>query len=341
MSLLSRRIDFLIQYENYNQLIKLMNPIIEQSRIFNKEFNFLENRERVFSLIDDLNSKYSMIKFLFNLLKKEIYDDNEEINSTLNTFVYYLEECKKEGKKLLDSYENFRSGNMNKVDSSRVCAVYYLMISAYMNFINSSYETMNVHCKGNKDTIVVFAALPIDQDFIDLDEEVKNIDYIFLANDSAFYPIIRMATTYQLFKNTCKQYKPKIIHFCCHGENNQICLLQRDGSTFLFNPDVFIKYYTNPNNGFSRENDVKLVYINSCYSDTFAAKIRRSKNSNVRFYKTIGYSGKLFDDFAVNYSKELYSLIYNKKDFCLCSARQRIKKNFNRIEESKICLCKR
>lgn len=337
MSLISRRIEFLAHYENYSQIIKLMNPIIEKTKIFNRNSELFKIKDEVFSMINYYETNYTEINDILNYFKSK---DNKEKNSILNTYIYYIKESKKEGEELLKS-SNFRSVNMNYDSYSRIRAVYYLMISSYMNFINYSYENISIDCINKKDRIAIFEALPIDQEFIDLNEEVENLEYIFQKEESSFFPIVRMATTYEIFKKTCNDYKPKIIHFCCHGKNNEICLLKRDGKTFLFNPDVFLRFFQNEKNGFSHEDDVKLVYINSCYSDTFAARIRKSKNSNICFYKTIGYSGKLYDDFAIEYSKELYCQIYKDRDFWLCLAKQKIKNQFDITKESKICLCKR
>ena len=90
---------------------------------------------------------------------------------------------------------------------------------------------------------------------------------------------------------------------------------------------------------------MKLIYLNSCYSDSFAAKIRRVKRKNVCFYKTIGYAGSNNDDYATMYSPSLYEMIYNKVDFNICLAKKELKeKNLSSDfinYEKNVCICKR
>lgn len=289
----------------------------EQKDNYSKENNF------IFQLLNKLNDLKSP-----SFLSKN--------SNTEQTFKYYLQVIRKAAR------DGFNQNNqLANITLGKYLPKIRMLLLVYNNYINDIYER-NSNRIDSMEKVVIFEACPFDQEEIDFSEEVNNLVNIFEKEDSLYFPIVRFGTTYNIFKNTCKTYTPRIIHFICHGGYDHLCLLKLTGETLKFKSNIFLNFFEND---YSKDKDLFLVYFNSCNSDLFASEVRSFKRKNVHFYKTIGYAGANNNFFAIIYSERFYYNFYNDSEHNVCLATKKTKQWF--IEKycnnytSKICVCKR
>ena len=90
-----------------------------------------------------------------------------------------------------------------------------------------------------------------------------------------------------------------------------------------------------------------LVFLNVCNSDNIASIIRNYKRKSAKFYKTIGFSGEILPDHAIDFSKAFYEEFCTRRDHLVPDSIRIAKRKFKNSYDEKnvhlkrINLCKR
>ena len=153
----------------------------------------------------------------------------------------------------------------------------------------------------NKKMVDIFECCQAEHSPLGMMTEVKKLKDI-LINSSDFYPITRFSVNRNIFKKTISYYKPYVLHFVCHGEENGDLVFFNGNSSGLkcISPEYLEKVLTIENIIWT-----ELIYLNSCFSNKFLLRI--SENTcKQHINRGLGYINENNNDCAVSFSELLY-----------------------------------
>lgn len=222
---------------------------------------------------------------------------------------------------------NTRSDKHERITFNTIALNIKLVLATFSNYINGLVEKFIIKTKKHTKFITIFEASPIDQSVMEFNLEVDQIRNIVNKNYmfSGYYPIVRFATNDNIFEKTLVDYKPKVIHLACHGEEKTLIFIGAKGTSREYKSKRFVNFLNRELHGCV----INLIYINACYSLSYASEVRRNKRMPTKVYKTIGYLGKNFDKYAIDFSKLFYNhYFYSKYLLDVCKAYNNAKLDF-------------
>lgn len=151
----------------------------------------------------------------------------------------------------------------------------------------------------NEINVLFFAANPIDQNQLRLDEEVRSImenirksEYRDSVNLKSVW-----ATRSMDLLQSINEFNPTIIHFSGHGSHDGIALQDNNGKTKFVTTDAIIQMMKATNE------NIRVVFFNTCYSKTQAQAVINTVEASIGMNDSIG------DEAARIFAAQFYSAI--------------------------------
>ena len=153
-------------------------------------------------------------------------------------------------------------------------------------------------------TILILAANPKNTTLLRLGEEVREIDNSLQRSKRRDEFVLAQVWATRLIdvRRAMLDYKPSIVHFCGHG-NEEVGIAFEDdfGNSTLVEAEALRAFFA----FFS--NNLECVVLNACYSEVQAKVIASSINY------VIGMSREIGDDIAIKFSSAFYDAIGAKE----------------------------
>jgi hypothetical protein len=149
-------------------------------------------------------------------------------------------------------------------------------------------------------TIAFFAANPLDQNKLRLDEEVRSIEENIRKSEHR--DSIRLRSFWAVRPNDILQKlnesNPEIVHFSGHGSDRDELVLQSDnGDTKLVSKESIVHTMT------TLSDHIRIVFFNTCYSHEQAKAVVKIVEA------AIGMNNSISDDAAREFAAKFYSSI--------------------------------
>lgn len=153
--------------------------------------------------------------------------------------------------------------------------------------------------------ILILSANPRDTARLRLDEEVREIeDGLRLSEYRNQFDIRqRWAVRLRDLRRTMLYYKPNIVHFCGHGEEDGLMVEDEHGNATLVSSDALSELFE------LLSDQVECVLLNACYSQTQAEAIARHINY------VIGMSKRIDDRAAIEFAVGFYDALGAGKSY--------------------------
>ncbi|MBD3672769.1 MAG: hypothetical protein HUJ26_04510 [Planctomycetaceae bacterium] len=148
--------------------------------------------------------------------------------------------------------------------------------------------------------VVFFAANPLDQNQLRLDEEVRAIQE--MIRKSEHRDSVELVSCWAVrpmdVLQAINEHDPGIIHFSGHGSSQDEIIFQNDeGGTKTVSKDAIVQVMR------ASSSDIKLVFFNTCYSNNQAEAVVEHVDS------AIGMNDSIGDKAARVFSSQFYSAI--------------------------------
>lgn len=273
-------LDFFIKYENVYDYIAKRNNDVQ------------------FESINNLRPS-KPVNFFYRSIN---YKNCKEVN-TFNSVVYYLRKENKEFNELIN-YNAFslKRESKNKINAVEIYKTTLIKtLSSIYNCLCELSELSSDKIDNNK--FVIIEACPLDMDQLKTRIEAITLKHIVLYKTSMM-PVIRIGTNKNEFSRIIKYSNIKYIHFCGHGDRQNIILMGIGGYRDSLHEAVFI-------NEIKRNigNSINLIFLNCCLSSSFAQHCKFYL-SNLSY--SIGTLTSINDKIATRYSTEFYDLLFSK-----------------------------
>lgn len=143
------------------------------------------------------------------------------------------------------------------------------------------------------ETILIFAASPLDQPRLSLDREVREIDNGLRHSRKHFDIKQQWATRPKDLRRALLDHKPEYVHFCGHGAGHDGIVLEGHLVDAAALAGLFKLFSTH----------IKCVVLNACYSSVQAQAIAKHINYVVGMKKAIG------DSAAIEFASAFYDAL--------------------------------
>jgi hypothetical protein len=242
-----------------------------------------------------INSKrHEVVRYQNDLVKVEksiadietkIAKKNKELDADLKKLsAEELKESKKRQTEL-DAFQRKQTQTFNQMNQT---------LRTHENAI------MQLQSLPEKITVLFLASNPRDQEQLNLDEEVRSIkDMISKAKhrDS-----VKLESCWAVrpgdILQSMNEFEPTIVHFSGHGSDaDELVLMDNQQQTKLVSLDTIVQAMSVAND------NLKLVFFNTCFSETQAKKVVEHIDA------TIGMRTSISDDAARVFSSHFYSSI--------------------------------
>lgn len=151
-----------------------------------------------------------------------------------------------------------------------------------------------------KIAIAFFAANPLDQDLLRLDEEVRSIQEMLrksLHRDSIVFHSFWATRSIDILQSL-NETNPTVVHFSGHGsDRDELVLQDNKGETKLITKEAIVQTMV------ATESNIRLVLFNTCFSEGQAEAIVQHVDA------AIGMSDSISDEAARVFSSQFYSSI--------------------------------
>lgn len=151
-----------------------------------------------------------------------------------------------------------------------------------------------------KIAIAFFAANPLDQDLLRLDEEVRSIQEMLrksLHRDSIAFHSFWATRSIDILQSL-NETNPTVVHFSGHGsDRDELVLQDNKGDTKLITKEAIVQTMV------ATESNIRLVLFNTCFSEGQAEAIVQHVDA------AIGMSDSISDEAARVFSSQFYSSI--------------------------------
>ncbi len=141
---------------------------------------------------------------------------------------------------------------------------------------------------------------------IKFDKEFRCIKKLHRSsvNRDNFNLELSLASTYGDLKENLLDYKPSIIHFCCHGLGEEgINLVDNNGEVDLIRTDVLIDLFKICQD---QNQNIICVVFNACHGEVQAKEV----NNYIKY--SIGMSHEIRDDYAIKFAEAFYQAIFSE-----------------------------
>jgi len=148
--------------------------------------------------------------------------------------------------------------------------------------------------------ILFLSANPLDSERIRFDEEMRSIEDALRQSDfrDQFDIVTHLAVRAVDIQGYLLRHRPAIVHFAGHGDKpGQIVLEDSQGNAYAVPPDALSQLFS------TLKGNVRLVVLNSCYSESQAEGIAQSIDC------VIGISGSVEDATATSFSRAFYQAL--------------------------------
>lgn len=154
-----------------------------------------------------------------------------------------------------------------------------------------------------KTTLLFFSANPKGSTGLNLIKEFKEIRASIQRGESSknINIIHEVSTTFEDMRRIIFDTKPNVVHFSGHGSQEGIFLEDSEGISYPVSGEILKET-------FSLFGHINCVILNSCFSESQARAI-----STVVPY-TIGISGQIKDDLAIDFSVAFYDALSAKRN---------------------------
>ncbi|MBP0019406.1 MAG: CHAT domain-containing protein [Cyanobacteria bacterium SBLK] len=151
-----------------------------------------------------------------------------------------------------------------------------------------------------KVTVLFLAANPLTTTRLRLDEEARLIEKAIQGSElSSLFEVKQCwAAKIDELQGYLLRYSPDIVHFSGHGDSSsEIVIENDDGSPYAIPPESLAKLFS------VLKDDIKLVVLNTCYSEQQAQSIVQNIEC------VVGMSGAVNDRSAMNFSYSFYQAL--------------------------------
>jgi len=273
----------------YNQYIQKKIDFINYGKsLINKLTTFFSGE--IVSISNEICAEISNACYLCK--SSNMYINDEYL---LTSFQYYVDEL---SKILLDNYVS--------IDKIKTYSSY--VNKSWHNVVYSMYEEiMRRKYAFKKWDLVLFEASPKDQIQCSFVDEIDEIRELASQEESRYHPVVRFATNGKVIKSTIDNHDIKCYHFACHGANG-ILYLEEQSMSFKLKSFQFLTKFV------KRSDEIYLVYLNSCESESFAKKVKEHSFGKTRFSNTIGFDSSINDSHAKEFAITFYEHFVKRED---------------------------
>jgi CHAT domain-containing protein len=148
-------------------------------------------------------------------------------------------------------------------------------------------------------TVLFLAANPRDTTWIGLDEEIRLVDHKLRASEHRDAVTLKAAWAVRPddLLQALNRFRPHVVHFAGHGNEDEIALQDADGNSKPISTDLLVQLMQ------LMIDNVRLVVFNTCQSRTHAEAVITHVDV------AIGMNASIDDEAARVFSAQLYSAV--------------------------------